>query len=107
MQIFDWILLSESGHAKTYLMPYANNKDAEQPSHPRSLISTFVVRCLDMYICYIQSFNILASFWSWAGWFESYQFQNRWRHVVAWCGSSGSDFSIAYIKSEMPEPRLV
>ena len=29
------------------LMPYANNKDADQPAHPRSLISTFVVRCLD------------------------------------------------------------
>ena len=28
-------------------MPYANNKDADQPVHPRSLISTFVVRCLD------------------------------------------------------------
>ena len=25
-----------------------------------------------MYICYIQSFKILASFCSWAGWFESY-----------------------------------
>ena len=34
-------------HAKTCLMPYANNKGAGQPAHPRSLISTFVVRCLD------------------------------------------------------------
>ena len=25
-----------------------------------------------MYSCYIQSFKILASFCSWAGWFESY-----------------------------------
>ena len=25
-----------------------------------------------MYTCYIQSFKILASFCSWAGWFESY-----------------------------------
>ena len=29
------------------LMPYANNKGADQPAHPRSLISTFVFRCLD------------------------------------------------------------
>ena len=29
------------------LMPYANNKGADQPAHPRSLISAFVVRCLD------------------------------------------------------------
>ena len=28
-------------------MPYANNKGADQPAHPHSLISTFVVRCLD------------------------------------------------------------
>ena len=29
---------------------YANNKDADQPAHPRSLISVFVVRCLDSII---------------------------------------------------------
>ena len=29
------------------LMSYANNKGAGQPAHPRSLISAFVVRCLD------------------------------------------------------------
>ena len=28
-------------------MPYANNKGADQPVHLCSLISTFVVRCLD------------------------------------------------------------
>ena len=33
------------------LMPYANNKGADQPAHPRNLISTFVVRCLDSMIC--------------------------------------------------------
>ena len=35
----------EPGHEKMYLMPYANNKGADQPAHPRSLISAFVVRC--------------------------------------------------------------
>ena len=65
------ILLYGPGHAKTCLMPYANNKGADQPAHPRSLISTFVVLCLDtMYTCYIQSFKILASFCSLAGWFD-------------------------------------
>ena len=29
---------------------YANNKCADQPVHPRSLISAFVVRCLDSII---------------------------------------------------------
>ena len=28
-------------------MPYANNKGADQPAHPRSLISAFVFRCQD------------------------------------------------------------
>ena len=32
------------------LMAYANNKGADQPAHPRSLISRFVVRCLDSII---------------------------------------------------------
>ena len=35
------------GRAKMCLMPYVNNKGADQPAHSRSLISTFVVRCLD------------------------------------------------------------
>ena len=63
------------GHAKMFLMPYVNNKGADQPAHlhsadqpvhPHSLISNFVVLCLDsnMYTCFIQIFNILASFCS-------------------------------------------
>ena len=43
--------LSGPGYAKICLTPYANNKGADQPAHPRSLISTFVVRCLDNMIC--------------------------------------------------------
>ena len=31
-------------------MPYANNKGADQPAHSHSLISAFVVRCLDSMI---------------------------------------------------------
>ena len=40
----------EPGHEKMYLMTYANNKGADQTAHPRSLISTFVVHCLDSMI---------------------------------------------------------
>ena len=70
-------------------MSYANNKGADQPVHPRSLISTFVIRCIDSIICIlaIQSFKILASFCSWPGWFESYLVKNLRRHIFAWCGS--------------------
>ena len=40
----------EPGHEKICLMSYVNNKGADQPAHPRSLISTFVVHCLDSII---------------------------------------------------------
>ena len=32
------------------VMPYANNKGTDQPAHPRSPISAFVVRCLESII---------------------------------------------------------
>ena len=35
---------------KKCLIPYANNKGADQPVHPRILISIFVVRCLNSII---------------------------------------------------------
>ena len=37
-------------HWCVMLLPYANNKGANQPAHPRSLISTFVVCCLLYYL---------------------------------------------------------
>ena len=46
-----------------------------------------LLRYYDMYTCYIQSFNILASFCSWAGWFECYLVENPRRHIFVWCGS--------------------
>ena len=46
------------GHAKTRLMSYASNKGADQPEHPHSLISTFVVHCLDSMICILAIYNV-------------------------------------------------
>ena len=40
----------EPDHEKMCLMSYANNKGTDQPAHPCSLISAFVVRCLDSII---------------------------------------------------------
>ena len=37
-----------------------------------------------MYTCYIQSFKILASFCSWAGWFEYYLVESPRSHIFAW-----------------------
>ena len=39
-------IIYEPGHEKMCLMSYAENKGADQPAHPRSLISAFDVRCL-------------------------------------------------------------
>ena len=39
-------------------MPYAKNKDADQPAHPRNLISAFVVLCLDSIILLLASAEI-------------------------------------------------
>ena len=43
---------------KTCLMPYANNKGADQPAHPRSLISAFVVRSSDSVISLVSRSEI-------------------------------------------------
>ena len=61
-------------------MPYANNKGTNQPARLRSLISTFVIRCLDSLInissFYIRNFKPPASFCGYAGRFESYLVEN-------------------------------
>ena len=44
------INISEPGHEKMCIMSYANNEGADQPAHPRSLISAFVVRCINSII---------------------------------------------------------
>ena len=53
-------------------MPYADNKDADQPAHLRSLISTFVISCLDSKIPLHSKSEIsilyLASVAAQAGW---------------------------------------
>ena len=43
-------------------MPYADNKGADQPAHPRSLISTFVVCLLDSIIPLV-SMSEITSLW--------------------------------------------
>ena len=43
-------------------MPYANNQGADQPAHPRSLISAFVVRCLESIIPLLHIAEILRPY---------------------------------------------
>ena len=69
--------LFEPRLGKPCFMPFANNKDADQPTHLRSLISTFVVRCLDSTVSIIAKSKSSRppSLCSWAGRFESYLVQ--------------------------------
>ena len=60
---------------KTCLQGFANNTGADQPAHPRSLISAYVIRFLKSIISKLASreiFNFLASLCSLGDWFESY-----------------------------------
>ena len=60
--ILEWVLNNQltfgPGHAKMCLMPYASNKGADQPAHPCSLISAFVVRSLDSIISLVSRSEI-------------------------------------------------
>ena len=48
----DWGENKDKGNMplQNLFIPYANIKGADQPAHPSSLISTFIVRCLDSII---------------------------------------------------------
>ena len=72
-------------------MPYANNKGADQPMHPRSLISTFVVRCLSslvhlVSISEIPSVYLAASVAAQAGLF------------LTWSQTPKTDFFVTRLK---------
>ena len=52
-----------------------NNKGTDQPVHPRSLISAFVIHFLESSLAVLaisEIFNFLASLCRLAGWFESH-----------------------------------
>ena len=55
------------------LWVFANNKGTNQPVHPRSLISAFVIQLLQIILSKLalRNFIILASLCSWGDWFES------------------------------------
>ena len=57
IRIYKWATSWEN-----LFMPYANNKGADQPAHPCSLISTFVVRCLDSIILFVSISKLLSLF---------------------------------------------
>ena len=46
---------------KTCLRGFANNKGADQPAHPRSLISAFAIRFLERNMCTLATGEISIS----------------------------------------------
>ena len=59
---------------KSIVWGLANNKGADQPPHPRSLISAFVIRLLKSTISRYaasKNFSFVASLCSLGDWFES------------------------------------
>ena len=46
-QRYDLFIRKWTKSWENLFLSYVNNKSADQPAHPRSLISAFVVRCLD------------------------------------------------------------
>ena len=85
----DDLKVSRSAHEKICLMSYANNKGTDQTAHLRSLISAFVIRCLDSIISLdsIAKISRLASYCGCAGQFVSGVVGNSRRHVLSCCGS--------------------
>ena len=47
---------------KTHFRGFANNKGADQPAHPRSLASAFVIRFLESTVCKLPTGEI-SIFW--------------------------------------------
>ena len=42
--------MKEKRYMSHLFLPYAKNKGADQPAHPHSLISAFIIPCLDSII---------------------------------------------------------
>ena len=88
------------------VMSYANNKGTDQPVHPRSLISAFVVHCLDSIISLdsIAKISRLASYYGCTGRFVSGLVGNSRRHVLSCRGSYHSsvfDLEILFISLQI------
>ena len=68
------VLIHTSPVMRKPVLPFANNKGIDQPAHPRSPISAFVVGFLYSMINLVsipKMSKTLASFWSSTGQFES------------------------------------
>ena len=92
----------EPDHEKMCLMSYAYNKCADHPAHPRSLISAFVVRCLDSIINVpLDSLaEISRLFASQAGLWSGLVGNSR-RHVLSCRGLFGCMLNFKGIKAQL------
>ena len=65
---------------KNLFAPYTNNKGTYQPAHQRSLMSTFVVCCLDSITPLVVIWHFKTLAWVIPGW-------KPWRQVFSWWAS--------------------
>ena len=66
------------------VLPYANNKGADQPAHPHSLICAFVIRCLDSIIPLVST-GCGSSIGSEFAWHASGpEFHPYVQHILSW-----------------------
>ena len=101
------------------IMSYANNKGADQPAHPRSLISTFIVHCLDSVMSLVSVTKIsslmLASVAEQASlsltWSETPEdtishdeahmlIQSNTNNILLWRGSHSNEYPQHYVLKE-------
>ena len=97
---------NEPRHEKTCLCitGYVNNQDTDQPAHLRSLISVFVIRCLDSSIPVFAMSKVSRL------WLASVAEQTIWvlpgqkpqRQVLSWRGSNNSLVKYWYIAWSHP-----
>ena len=79
--------LYEPGHEKMCVMPYANNKGADQPAQSDQCLCCSLPRQNDTSSLYIRNFKILAGLCSWAVQFVSCLVGDSRRHIFSWRGS--------------------
>ena len=86
-------------------MPYVNNKDADKPVHPRSLISAFVVSCLDSIIPLFSIFEISSLYLAFVA--AQASLCLTWSQTLKTGSRDGSYYSQGLILRAMTRPKVI
>ena len=89
------VLYNMSHVIRKPVIPYANNKGVDQPAHPRSLISTFVVHSLDSILSLVSVSEILRL------WLSSVSEQARFKSTLVANPEDGFSRDEAHVLVDM------